>query len=193
LGETGAPARPGGLVFTLDPAGCPQGGATVLRQAIRDAIRFATNAAGRLTIGDARTAQIFQSLFGHPPTRPVPWAGGRASGAIVAHRLRRVAVALQGRGTRYRCGCPGIPPTVNAFADPPNAIALCPRFWQQSRVFRAGIVFHEMLHLLYSGFLRHDQRERRRNNAHCYEAFILRVAGHAADPSDVIQCRNRPA
>ena len=192
LGETGPAAQPARLVYRLNPAGCPQGGAAVLRTAIRDAIRFAANAARKLETGDATAARIFQSLFGHPPTRPVPWANNRASGAIVAHRIRRVAQALQGRGTHYRCGCPGRPATVNAFADPPNAVALCARFWQQSRVFRAGIVFHEMLHLLYAGFLRHDQRERRRNNAHCYEAFVLRVAGHTPDPSDVTSVQ-RPA
>ena len=193
LGETGPAAQPAKLVYRLNPAGCPQGGAAVLRTAIRDAMRFATSAARKLETGDATAARIFQSLFGHPPTRPVPWANNRTSGAIVAHRIRRVAQALQGRGTHYRCGCPGLPATVNAFAAPPNAVALCARFWQQSRAFRAGIVFHEMLHLLYAGFLRHDQRERRRNNAHCYEAFVLRVAGHTPDPSDVTQCRDRPA
>ena len=108
-----------------------------MRTAIRDAMRFATSAARKLETGDATAARIFQLLFGHPPTRPVPWANNRTSGAIVAHRIRKVAQALQGRGTHYRCGCPGLPATVNAFAAPPNAVALCARFWQQSRAFRA--------------------------------------------------------
>jgi hypothetical protein len=50
-----------------------------------------------------------------------------------------------------------------------------------------------MLHLLYIEFVRHDPKERRRNDAHCYEAFAMRVAGHAAAKSDVTRCRTRPA
>src|SRR6266542_5361710 len=38
-----------------------------------------------------------------------------------------------------------------------------------------------------------DPEERRRDNAHCYEAFALRTAGHGADPADVAACRARPA
>jgi hypothetical protein len=58
-----------------------------------------------------------------------------------------------------------------------------------------------MLHLLYRGFFRHfavpphpdDPQERRRDNAHCYEAFALQVASHPPSPTDLSRCRTRPA
>jgi len=60
-------------------------------------------------------------------------------------------------------------------------------------MWRTGIVLHEMLHLFYREFLLHDPQERRRNNAHCYEAFALRVAGHIPDQCDICRCQRRPA
>jgi len=65
---------------------------------------------------------------------------------------------------------------------------------------RAGVVLHEMLHLLYWVFFGHranlprpgDPEERRRDNSHCYEAFALEVAGRAADPRDIAACGARP-
>jgi hypothetical protein len=149
-------------------------------------------------------------LFGHRPDRPVPWANNQESGATVAHRLRKVAEALQRRGTSYRCvacgtstvlecplDAPTIPCPVNATAVRPNTITLCPRFWQQSAVWRAGILIHETLHLIYNEFFHHvghpsGDPERRRDNAHCYEAFALLVNGHTPDPCDICRCRRRP-
>lgn len=206
VGEPGASPPPTGPVFRFEcPAGCDPVAAAqcrnVLRRAIRDAINLASNAADKLEASprDADTVRLFRFFFGHDPSRPVPWAGNKESGASVAHRFRKVAEALQGRGTLYRCGCPGAAPTVNARASRPNTVRLCPRFWGQSAAFRAGIVLHEMLHLLYE-FFRHfrtpphpnDPQERRRDNSHCYEAFAMRVAGHAAARSDVTRCRARP-
>jgi hypothetical protein len=81
-----------------------------------------------------------------------------------------------------------------------------PRFFNRrtscplgNRFFRGGVVLHEMLHLLYHQFFHHAGRhrsgdpERRRDNAHCYEAFALQLAGHVAEPGDVVGCCSRPA
>jgi len=67
-----------------------------------------------------------------------------------------------------------------------------------SDVWAAGVILHEMLHLLFFEFFHHPGHPsgdpvRRRDNAHCYEAFALRVAGHAAEPGDVTACWNQPA
>lgn len=76
------------------PPGCPPVAAgqcvAVLRQAIIEAIRLANNAASKLEPSqrDAETketARLSKGFFGHDPTRPVAWAGNKASGAIVAH------------------------------------------------------------------------------------------------------------
>jgi hypothetical protein len=209
------PTPPPGPHFRFEcPAGCAPVAAgqcrAVLRQAITAAISLANNAASKLEASPrhAETVRLFRFFFGHDPSRQVPWAGNKESGASVAQRLRKVAEALQGRGTLYHCGCPGAGPEVRArtnAATEPNVINLCPRFWNppaglhvSNRFFRAGVLLHEMLHLLYHEFFHHaghpsGDPERRRDNAHCYEAFTMRVAGHAADPSDVNQCTARPA
>jgi hypothetical protein len=205
LGQARSAAQPARPRFRIDcPAGCPPIAAaqcrTVLRQAIREAIKIANNAASKLEASprDAETVRLFRFFFGHSPSRPIPWAGNRASGANVAHRLRKVAEGLQTRGTLFRCGCPGAPAGRRAQVRPgtaPNVIELCTRFWNPPAglrglpdpAFRAGVIIHEMLHLLYRDFLVHSTR---RANAHCYEAFVLRVAGYGADPSDVTQCRS---
>jgi hypothetical protein len=199
LEEPAAPP-PAGPVFRLEcGAGCHPVAAAqcraTLRRAIVAAIRLASNAAAKLEASprDADTVRHFRFLFGHDPSRPVPWAANRESGAIVARRFRMVEQALRRRGTQFRCGCPGAAATVNARTIPPNEIRLCDRFWTLSPILRAGVVLHEMLHLLFHTFLRHDARERRRNNAHCYEAFALRVAGHTPEQSDISRCRSRPA
>jgi hypothetical protein len=194
--------------FRFDCAGgCAPAGASevecrrALRQAIVSAIGVANTAAAALEASPRadRTRRIFRFFFGHDPSRPVPWAGNKESGVVVAHRLRKVAEGLRGRNTRYHCACPpGANPELRARAVPPNEVILCPRFWNpppglgmSNRLFRAGVVLHEMLHLLYHEFLTHADPERRRDNAHCYESFAMRVAGHAADPSDVRQCQDR--
>ena len=189
------------------PAGCTPFAAAqcdaTLRQAINDAIAIANNAVRRLTAAqvDSETRRLFTFFMGHDPSRPVPWANNEESRVSVAKRLRSVARELGGgRRTLYRCGCPGAGPGVNARTISPIEVRLCPRFWGASpqaglsaRFFRAGVILHEMLHQLYIEFLFHGPKEHRRNNAHCYEALAMRLAGHAADQSDVITCRQRPA
>ena len=211
---------PAGAVFRFEcPAGCAPLPADqcrkVLLQAIRDAIHLASNAASKLEANprDAKTVSTFLKLFGHDPSRPVPWAENKESGAIVAWRLRKVAQELGGgRRTLYRCGCPGAAPTVNARTVSPLEVRLCSRFWslgqpgvlpagQNPRWIRAGIILHEMLHQLFREFFRHlrvpprpdDPQERRRDNSHCYEAFALLVNGNTPSQSDMNRCTARPA
>ncbi|NOT60746.1 MAG: hypothetical protein HOP19_11055 [Acidobacteria bacterium] len=181
----------------------------IIRGAVVSAIQLANNAASMLETGHPEAARLFQFFFGHAPSRPVPWAGNRASGAIVAIRFRAVARALQSRGTLFRCN-PAC--TVNASTcagsecspREPNVVELCQGFWNPPaglhlapQFFRGAVILHEMLHLLFTDFFHHPGHSsgdpvRRRDNAHCYEAFALRAAGHAADHVDVTACRTRP-
>jgi hypothetical protein len=58
-------------------------------------------------------------------------------------------------------------------------------------------VLHETLHLLYQPFFHHlgqgGDPERRRDNAHCYEAFVLCACGYTPEQGDIDACRARPA
>jgi hypothetical protein len=219
---------PSGPVFRVQcpaPAGCPplaagQCGPTI-RLAINAAIQLAENASTKLEAAvaiepakrdaDAKeTARLFRFFFGHDPSRPVPWAGNKASGAVVAFRFRAVARGLRSRGTLFRCH-PTCGANAQTCAGPectprePNVVELCPGFWTppaglhlSPQFFRAGVILHEMLHLLFTDFFHHPGHVsgdpvRRRDNAHCYEAFALRVAKHAADHVDVSNCVNLPA
>jgi hypothetical protein len=193
--------------FRIDcPAGCAPFPANqcrqIVNQAVRDAISLAATAADKLsaTPRAKETIRLFRFFFGHDPSLPVPWANNQESGAIVAERFRVCARELGGgRSTLYRCGCPGAGPFVNARTISPTEVRLCPAFFGPSpqaglsaQFFRAGVVMHEMLHQLFIEFILHDDNEHRRNNAHCFEAFAMRLAGHAADQSDVRQCLQRP-
>ena len=107
----------------------------------------------------------------------------------------------------FRCGCPGAGAGVVArtnAAIEPNVVNLCALFWGpppmplSHAIFRAATLLHEMLHLLYHDFFHHaghpsGDPERRRDNAHCYAAFALRVKGHGAHPAFRAQCTGRPA
>lgn len=205
--EMEQPSQPRATYRFECPTGCAPIGAAqceaTLRQAIVDAIGLANNAARKLTAAtvDSETRRLFRFFLGHEPSRPVPWANNQESRLIVAKRMLSSARELGGgRRTLYRCGCPGAGAGTNAITISPIEVRLCPRFFGPSpqaglspRFFRAGVILHEMLHQLYIEFLLHNPKERRRNNAHCYEALAMRLAGHAADQSDVVQCRDRPA
>jgi len=200
------------------PAGCAPHAANecigIVRRATQDAIVLAENAAAKLTARDNEALRLFRFFFGDPERR-VPWANNRPAADLVADRFRAVAHGFRTRVPHIRCstdaGC-------NAFVQPRaapsptnplprNSIFLCPPFWSAAipgtvpRFWRAAILLHEMLHLLYWQFFGHqenlprpgDPEERRRDNARCYEAFALRVAGHGADAADVAACRARPA
>jgi len=207
-----SPTQATGPLFRLDcTAGCapipPFACRTVLRTAILDAIRLASDAAGKLEASprDRLTVSEFRSFFGHDPWLRVPLAGNRESGAIVARRFRmaenalRRGGALGTPGTRYRCDpCTATEPPapdIHARAILPNEVRLCPSFWSRrlSRFLKAGVVLHEMLHLVFGQFFDHSPSERRRNNAYCYEAFALRVAGQTPEKLACDRCLARPA
>jgi hypothetical protein len=176
-----------------------------------DKIQAAINVApGDRDAEAQRTARLFRSFFGHDPSRPIPWAGNQASGVSVAARFRAVARELAGgrritfhcRVTRPDCGLDDLTcccPADNAWFSKgvPNAITLCAGFWTPPaglrglphRNYRAAIIIHEMLHMLFE-----DLRDvgRGRPRAACYEAFALRLAGFGADPFDVCNCTGRP-
>jgi peptidoglycan hydrolase-like protein with peptidoglycan-binding domain len=205
-GSSAPPASPRASFRLECPAGCAPFPANqceaILRRAILDAIALANNAARKLTAAqvDSETKRLFRFFFGHDPSRPVPWANNQESRISVAKRFLSSARELGGgRWTRYRCGCADCDLDTNAITVGVSEVCLCPNFWGASpqhglsaRFFRAGVILHEMLHQLFIEFLLHDPNEHRRNNAHCYEAFAMRLAGHAADQADVRQCRERP-
>lgn len=210
--------EPLGPVFDFPPpcAQCTMGTAAqcraALRQAVIRAISLATNAAVKIEAAisvtpeardaDARrTARFFRCFFGHDPSLQVSWAGNEPSGVSVAKRFRAVASELNGgrrvifqcRPARPGCGedltC--CDPDDNAWFRPDlrNTLNLCPPFWGANRDIRAGIIIHEMLHMLF-GHLQ-DVGQGRIRNA-CYEAFALRLAGVTPDPFDVCNCRGTP-
>jgi hypothetical protein len=212
LGEPPAVAAATVPVFRLDcqAADCalPTLGdcQRVLRRAAADAIQLCLNAATKLDAHHPSTVKPFIFFFGHVPTRPVPWAGGKESGAVVAFRFRKIAEALHKRVIHFRCVCAnggaGAIAVTNWQAEH-NVINLCAGFWNppaglpvSDRFFRASVLLHEVLHLLFESFFHHQGHpsgdpERRRDNAHCYDAFALRLAGHT--PPDIPQCRDRLA
>jgi hypothetical protein len=202
--EASAPAT---IAFRLDCGiGCAPHTAArchaVLHRTVTRAVWLANNAAEKLEANQrdpSKPVPHFRRIFGHDPSRPVPWANNQPSGAVIAARYRAVARAFQwpgGRVPHFRCSndrCSVPRGTVNARAVPPNSIQLCPAFWAITDSFqRAAVVLHEMLHLLYIEFILHDENERRRNNAHCLEALALLLAGKAADQSDIRQCSGPP-
>lgn len=203
-----------GQARVLDPGTCPPAGftaaqaTTAVRRAIAVARGILTSAVARLEAVEARrksgqprnddekrTARLFTFFFGHDPNLPIPWANNQPSGANVAVRYRWAAEALVKRGMRYRCACPGAPATRRGQTrHGDDHVDLCNAFWNvpaglrmDAEAFRAGVILHEILHVIIEPV--DDGGSPRRANAHCYEAFAMRVAGHAADPSDVRQCR----
>lgn len=199
------------------PGGCTPNAANecigIIRRAIHDAIWLAENAADKLTARDNEALRLFRFFFGAPLLQ-VPWANNRPAADLVADRFRAAARGFRTRVPHIRCstqdGC-------NAFVDadapasaanplPRNTIFVCPPFWggpppgNVVTFWRAAILLHEMFHLLYWRFFSHqetllpgDAEERRRDNARCYEAFALRVAGHGSNTGDVAACRARGA
>jgi hypothetical protein len=216
FGEPPSPATPAFRFFCA--AGCPHAAnecIAIVRRAIREAVRLADNAAAKLEARDNEAMRLFRFFFGDPG--PVQYANNRPAADLVAYRFSAVANGFRTRVPHIRCAVvspadgdcrtatanafvrrPGRAPTA-AIPLPRNTITLCPPFWALAPHLQAGVLLHEMLHVLFSGFFGHqrnlprpgDPAERRRDNAHCYEAFALRIAEHGADPRDV-QCCRRP-
>jgi hypothetical protein len=75
-----------------------------------------------------------------------------------------------------------------------NEVWLCPPFWQLKNLWQEGTLLHEMFHLCFGltcSWFQHDQKERKRNSAYCYEVFACGGAA-AADPASVAACKARP-
>jgi hypothetical protein len=161
---------------------------TVLRRATLDAIALANNAADKLSADnpDPETTRLFRAFFGHDPSRPIPWADNQPSRLSVASRFRSCARELNGgRRTQYSCVCAANAPAGRrGETHSPLDVRLCPAFWRPAglrvsdRFFRAGVVLHEMVHQLF-GFVGDISDVSRRVNAHCYEAFAMRLASPA--------------
>ena len=200
------PASTSGPVFRFEcAAGCTPLAVDrcrgALRQAIIDARQLSLHAAAKLEAKPRNpvATHLFRSVFGHEPSQPFPWACTGASGDFVACQFRIVAEALRRGGTLYRCDpCKGEYPTtavvdVNAIALAcRNEVLLCPPFWRLSPQLRAGVIVHEMFHLQFPPFFNHCSSERKGTSAYCFEAFALRLAGHAPDPLVVSECLARP-
>lgn len=138
------------------------------------------------------------------------------AGDIVASRFRTVAKELQTRKTLYRCLCNGggggrgreepYHPTETIVRDPPdpkfpavaqavlckNEVRLCPPFWQLKPEWQEGTILHEMLHLCFGltcAWFQHDRKEKKRDNAYCYEAFAV---GPTTEPMTIAMCDKSP-
>lgn len=177
----------------------------LLYRAASLAIALANKAAALLEADpvDKATAAIFLRIFGHPPSRPVPWDKNRPSSAGIAFGFRSVARNLHERVITFRCRpAPAGHPLTRAFTTTDNltTINLCPPFWLSDEHHQAGTIIHETLHLIFPEFFSHagalvpgDKDERRRDNAHCFKAFVLLANGYAPEDFVVEGCRNRPA
>ncbi len=162
----------------------------ILRTAIRDAIGLASGAAAALEgPPSARTVRIFRNTFGHPPSRPVPWAGGLSSGTTLARRYRLAIKALLRGGTAYVCDATL---AANARTVNPDRVLLGPSFWTQNRMNRAATILHEMMHQYFLEFILHNEKEHRRNNAHCLANFALWIRGITPPATYLNSCRLRP-
>ena len=75
-----------------------------------------------------------------------------------------------------------------------NEVWLCPPFWLLKSLWQEGTILHEMFHLCFGltcSWFQHDQKERKRNSAHCYEVFACGGTA-AADPASVAECNVKP-
>jgi hypothetical protein len=206
---------PAGCPGGLTEAQC----ADVVRRAINVAIDLAQNAASKVEkatvfgprdLDAQKTAHAFNTFFGHDPWTELTFDGKKErSGVSIAKRFRAVARELGSEGKRrviFRCvaamslaGSTAGDAThparcgvgVVAFWDPPlpNAVHLCPLFWNSPEAARGGTILHEMLHMLYDrgpeGLFSDTGR---RANAHCYKAFALKVRGYARDEAATCMC-----
>ena len=74
-----------------------------------------------------------------------------------------------------------------------NEVWLCPPFWRLKNLWQEGTLLHEMFHLCFGltcSWFQHDQKERKRNSAYCYEVFACGGAA-AADPASVAACKTK--
>jgi hypothetical protein len=209
LGLVPASNQTARLVYRFDCAtGCtpfpPFMCDAILRAAVLDACRMALSAARKLESRpvDAATATLFRSVFGHDPWDPFPGTWIIASGDVACCLFRMVESALRLGNVLYRCDpCIGTreDPAAGSIIDAhaiaipaQNLALLCPSFWSLSRFLKAGVLLHEMFHLRFQPFFKHDLKERRQNSAYCYEVFALSAVGHTPEPISISRCQAVP-
>jgi hypothetical protein len=167
-----------------------------------------------------KTVRSFHVIFGQDPNDrwELPGMPTRKMGAgdIVAKRFRAVEKALQTWGTVYQCTPANLcrwggrnpeleepsHPTETIVRDPlawailcKNEVWLCPQFWQLRKEWQEATILHEMFHLCFGltcAWFQHDGKERKRNNAYCYEALALSIVGKAPDPISLKACGKAP-
>jgi|ERR1700730_6054271 len=190
---------------------------TIVGKSIVGAINLARNAARRLENNPKDTETIFRGVFGQGPLDSWELSGLPAkkeqAGKIVARRFRTVEKELRTRTTLYRCvtalACAQAisrsreerPHPIDTIVPDLAALALlckdevwlCPPFWQLKGEWQAGTILHEMLHLCFGltcAWFQHDQKEKARNSAYCYEVFALNVAGKVPDQISIDKCKD---
>jgi hypothetical protein len=78
-----------------------------------------------------------------------------------------------------------------------NEVLLCPEFWdlrKRTKLQQEGTILHEMFHLRFGvtcSWFQHDQKERRKNSAYCYEVFAVSLKGPASQAS-ITRCQSVP-
>ena len=187
------------------------------RKRVLGAIELARNAAAKLKTPDQKTKDTFRDVFGqeitHSWDQPCCPREKMAAGKMAAMLFERVKKELQSRQTLYRClstvECAQatgrvreerprqptdlIVPDTNALAILcKDEVLLCPSFWQLKPEWQEGTILHEMFHLVFGltcAWFQHDQTERPRNSAYCYEVFALRVAGKAIEQTSIKKCK----
>jgi hypothetical protein len=179
-----------------------------LRSAVALAVRVANEAARRLRARpvDAEARRLFAHFFGTSPEHRVPWAT-RTAGDLVAYRFELVARELAGgRIVHYTCvtgnvgECASAPGSSTiAVTMGPSAVTLCDGFWAPGRTVTnmAGTLLHEGMHAVMGDLFDHAVAsgiaECRRDNARCFQAFALRLAGHGVSSDIRTRCRRSRA
>jgi hypothetical protein len=209
LGLVPAANQAATLVYRFDCAtGCaplpPFMCSAILRAAVADACRMALSVARKLETRpvDAATAALFRAVFGHDPWEPFPGTWNIASGDVACCQFRMVESALRLGNVLYRCDpCVGTreDPSAGSIIDAhaiaipaQNLVLLCPSFWSLSKFLKAGVLVHEMFHLRFQPFFKHDAKERRQSSAYCYEVFALSALGHTPEPISISRCQAAP-
>ena len=190
---------------------------SIVGKSIVGGINLARNAARRLENNPKDTEKFFRGVFAQGPLDPWDLPGQPAkkeqAGKIVARRFRTVEKELRTRTTLYRCvsasACAQamsrareetphptdtIVPDLAAFALLcKDENWLCPPFWQLKEEWQAGTILHEMLHLSFGltcAWFQHDQKEKARNSAYCYEVLALNLAGKVPDQISIDKCKD---
>ncbi|MCJ7602948.1 MAG: hypothetical protein MUO63_15805 [Desulfobulbaceae bacterium] len=210
-GETGEEK----VVFRFNCTPGSESRRAVLYKIIVTATKLANDAVFKLeTKKDVATRNKFFAIFGQDPSSywPVPWMPRKKmrAGDIVASRFRTNLKWLQKGNTLYMCSpcnVGGSPvqeenPTETIVQDVSawavlcqNRVELCPKFWKLRWEWQVGTILHEMFHLRFGlncAWFQHDSKERKMNNAYCYEAFALVLANLPVEDITKDKCKASP-